>query len=132
MFYCFSQNNSGGTFHVDESVGIGEYVIIEAADAHHANYLADRLGIYFDGCHSGRDCSCCGDRWDPCDEHYKSAIPTIYGRCLDEQDCISIFRENIFIHTQDGNVLKFTKESVLTDLPEHWKSAAAGSLDQNN
>lgn len=65
-FFEFNQNNSGGTFITDASRGIGEYVIIEAADAKEANSLAQQKGLYFDGCESGQDCDCCGDRWyDP-------------------------------------------------------------------
>ncbi len=60
-FFHFSQNNSGGSFHVDESVA--HHVIIEALDAMHANQRATDVGIYFDGCRTGQDCDCCGDRW---------------------------------------------------------------------
>lgn len=60
-FYEFNQNNSGGSFEVNDKVC--HRVIIEATDATEANYLAERLGIYFNGCDRGMDCSCCGDRW---------------------------------------------------------------------
>jgi hypothetical protein len=63
MFYLFSQNNSGGKFHIDER--IAHYVIIEANSADEANQIAESKGIYFDGVHDGRDCGCCGDRWYP-------------------------------------------------------------------
>lgn len=60
-FYEYSQNNSGGSFNVDENVC--HYVFIEATSENHANSIAKEIGIYFDGCADGVDCSCCGDRW---------------------------------------------------------------------
>ncbi len=65
MFYHFSQNNSGGKFTFDAKRGITNHVVIEAKDADHANERAESIGLYFDGCATGPDCSCCGDRWDP-------------------------------------------------------------------
>lgn len=74
-FFEFSQNNSGGGFDFDAEQGISHFVIIEAVDAEHANYLARQIGLYFDGY---GDCQCCGNRWgeawgegDP--------VPSIYG-----------------------------------------------------
>lgn len=64
-FFEYDQNNSGGSFHIDDATGIGPRVWIEAADAVEADYRAGRIGIYFNGCEAGRDCSCCGDRWSP-------------------------------------------------------------------
>jgi hypothetical protein len=60
-YFHFSQNNSGGSFHINDSVA--HHVIIEARDANDANRRALDVGIYFDGCAEGIDCSCCGDRW---------------------------------------------------------------------
>ena len=60
-FFKYSQNNSGGNFHVDDK--ICHNVIIEAESASEADDIAESLGCYFDGCSTGRDCSCCGDRW---------------------------------------------------------------------
>ncbi len=62
-FYRYRQNNSGGSFHYDETAGIGVTVIVEATDADHANSRAEAIGLYWDGCDAGRDCRCCGDRW---------------------------------------------------------------------
>jgi len=61
MFYTFSQNNSGGSFEVTDSVA--EYVVVEANDLTHAIERALAIGIYFDGVNAGLDCECCGDRW---------------------------------------------------------------------
>jgi hypothetical protein len=62
-FFEFYQNNSGGSFDIDDERGIGARVWIEAVDADHANSRAEDIGIYFDGVMSGYDCECCGDRW---------------------------------------------------------------------
>lgn len=58
----FTQNNSGGIFHVDENVTICVYVEAESPEQA-SSYAQSRAGIYFNGCDAGRDCSCCGDRW---------------------------------------------------------------------
>jgi hypothetical protein len=72
-FYEFDQNNTGGSFEITEK--LKHTVIIESDTAKEANKAAKKLGIYFDGCYKGKDCACCGDRWDiatdkielPCD-----------------------------------------------------------------
>lgn len=65
-WYKFDQNNSGGSFRMNEDVA--HYVFIQAYSAKEANHLAENIGIYFDGCREGRDCDCCGDRWGPAHE----------------------------------------------------------------
>lgn len=82
-FYLFSQNNSGGKFRFSEEDGITTYVILEAPTAQQANIDAIMLGIYFDGCDSGVDCDCCGDRWYRVTEQDAEASPTIWGELLD-------------------------------------------------
>lgn len=62
-WFSFRQNNSGGSFEVNENLDI--LVIIQARTPSEANNLAEKIGIYFDGCASGYDCGCCGDRWTP-------------------------------------------------------------------
>ncbi len=59
--FLYSQNNSGGSFTVNDHVA--HNVLIEAIDFNHANSIAENVGIYFDGVKEGRDCSCCGNRW---------------------------------------------------------------------
>lgn len=78
MFFTFCQNNSGGSFQIDENVT--EYVIIEAKNANHANSFAEWFGIYFDGCENDRDCSCCGDRWYRVNDYDGKDKPMIYGK----------------------------------------------------
>tara|TARA_R110000851_G_scaffold125896_3_gene256969 strand:+ start:331 stop:726 length:396 start_codon:yes stop_codon:yes gene_type:complete len=59
MWYKFWQNNSGGGY-----VG-SHYVIVEADGPDEANELAVKSeAVYFDGVETGRDCECCGDRWE--------------------------------------------------------------------
>ena len=77
-FFTFSQNNSGGTFIVDQDVD--QYVIVQATCADDANSRAKEHGIYFNGCVSGMDCDCCGDRWsEQWDDDYGNDMPEIYG-----------------------------------------------------
>lgn len=60
-FFEYYQNNSGGRFMVTEN--LTRRVIVEAHDAPHADLRLTQLGGYFDGCATGSDCDCCGDRW---------------------------------------------------------------------
>jgi hypothetical protein len=55
-FYEFDQNNSGGTFDVDENVC--HRVIIEAMDENHARSIFEPMIV-----NQSSSCSCCGDRW---------------------------------------------------------------------
>jgi len=76
-WYIFDQNNSGGHFHYDDEVA--EKVLIEAIDLEDALSVAERIGIYFNGCASGQDCDCCGDRWSqPWDDDGHSEFPTLW------------------------------------------------------
>lgn len=60
-WYEFRQNNSGGSFRMNENVTV--HVLIQADSTKNANAKAEEVGIYFNGCRAGRDCDCCGDRW---------------------------------------------------------------------
>lgn len=63
MFYLFRQNNSGGTFEVDDK--ICRQLFVEADTEDDAIYKAEELGCYWNGVAKGLDCPCCGDRWYP-------------------------------------------------------------------
>ena len=66
-FFEIGQNNSGGSFDTDKF--LCHRLIIEADSAEEADKFAeDHLGVYFNGCSNGMDCSCCGDRWSGSDE----------------------------------------------------------------
>lgn len=62
-WYRFHQNNSFGVDEINEDLGIGKTVYVEAIDTGHANSRAESIGLYFDGVDADIDCSCCGDRW---------------------------------------------------------------------
>ena len=62
MFYEFNQNNSGGHFVVDDK--LCHRLFIEADNECEAINKAEELGCYWYGVSEGRDCSCCGDRWN--------------------------------------------------------------------
>lgn len=63
FWFEYRQNNSGGSFAVNNDVS--NYVYIQAESTEAANAKAEEVGIYFDGCEKGWDCDCCGDRWYP-------------------------------------------------------------------
>ena len=60
-FYEISQNNSGGSFVTNDK--LCHRLFIEAESSDEATIIAENLGCYWDGCDTGIDCSCCGDRW---------------------------------------------------------------------
>lgn len=99
-FYDFNQNNSGGSFYIDDKKGLGPRVWIEADTIEGAINRAERLGIYFDGVRTGSDCPCCGDRWhEP-----------------EENDAVEIDRKNdfvwyhtVYIHRADGTIERIRK-----------------------
>jgi hypothetical protein len=106
MFFTFNQNNSGGSFDFDVDSGITHIVVIEAATKELALEKAVGIGIYFNGCETGKDCECCGDRWhEPWDDG--SDAPEIYGQAIgDYVDGASILwmgkGKEACIHYKDG------------------------------
>ena len=76
-YYIYEQNNSGGSFDIDENVTVT--VVIEADSAKEANAIALDKGIYFDGVSDERDCACCGDRWHPTTENEYDKETTVEG-----------------------------------------------------
>ncbi len=103
MFYTFCQNNTGGNFEVDADVD--QYVIIEALTSDHANSIAENIGIYFDGCDAGMDCTCCGDRWDRVDENYAQSTPMLYNAPIEELDADEIAHIKIYRLTTNKNAV---------------------------
>ncbi len=81
-FFTYSQNNSGGSFVTNDDVA--HYVIIEAPTWRIADALAQNVGIYFNGCDTGSDCSCCGDRWSSASYGNNYDEPLIYGTAAAE------------------------------------------------
>lgn len=87
-WFTYQQNNSGGSFDIDEQVA--QTVIIQAGSPEEADRLAENIGIYFHGCQTGMDCSCCGDRWS---EAYDDGddVPSLYGEPITEGDSVRIY-----------------------------------------
>lgn len=92
MFFHYSQNNSGGKFN-----GPTLHYIIEADNAREANFLATKVGIYFDpNCY--RDCECCGPRWkEKWDDDEGDPEPMFYGVPIDSEE-IDYFKFTDDIH----------------------------------
>ena len=103
-FFTFTQNNSGGSFDFDIDNGITHYVVIQAKDEEAARKAAKKIGIYFDGVDSGRDCACCGDRWfcyniDVYDQ------PMVYSQPVDKAEDFSQWMDEgreICVHYTNG------------------------------
>ena len=72
-YFRYRQNNSGGVF-----TRPAIHVFVEADTAAEADALAQGHGIYFDGCETGDDCECCGDRWSRAWEEGQDE-PRVYG-----------------------------------------------------
>lgn len=112
MFYLYDQNNSGGFFIIDEPAGIGPKVWVEANTAHEANDRAKTIGIYFNGCDSGEDCECCGDRWWPAweDEDGSDSI-------FIDHDWHFNWHDRVYVHLSDGSILRVGPNPDLVDMP---------------
>ena len=120
MFYHYRQNNSGGSFTFCQNRGISVHVIVEAGSAKMADERAEEIGLYFDGCENGRDCSCCGDRWSRVYEK-GNKVPSIYNSPVKAGDKFvkeKYFSKSMkegqpegFIHYEDGRVEEFHKET---------------------
>ena len=80
LYYTFAQNNSGGSYDYNENYG--EFTIIAAKSVEEANAIAEKLGIYFDGCEKGLDCECCGDRWFRVESYDAASAPQIYDQSV--------------------------------------------------
>ena len=108
MFFNYNQNNSGGSFVIDDDVA--HYVIIEADTAEEANKKAEEIGIYFDGVDKGWDCYCCGDRWYPVWNYEGEKEPLIYGEPVAEYSDIFAQKNKPYAHVYyaDGRKESFT------------------------
>jgi len=112
-FFEYRQNNSGGGFDFDADAGISLIVIIEADDPDEANGKAESIGIYFDGCHKGYDCPCCGDRWsyaygsgDPEPLHYGDRIQDVDFEKYPNSKRIKSGPE-AYVHFKDGKIQSY-------------------------
>lgn len=96
MFYEFNQNNSGGSFVVDDKVC--HNLFIESNSLDEAIVKAESLGCYWNGVADGIDCPCCGDRWHSpwhefdIDKYIKGGYEvSVYGGIF--EDTISYFNK---------------------------------------
>jgi hypothetical protein len=115
-WYEFSQNNSGGSFVVNEN--LSHRVYIQALDTASAISKAEDMGIYFNGCEDGRDRSCCGDRWH--EPYGEVKFPLEYGNDLifkniEEYaqylaDEYGWTRPDIYLHYANGDKKKIYKK----------------------
>jgi hypothetical protein len=107
-FYIWNQNNSGGSFDVDDDVS--HRVVIEADSYELAEARAFDFGIYYNGVDRGRDCDCCGDRWY---EGHEVTERDLGGKTLEEylQECATKWGmedPDIILHYADGSKKTFT------------------------
>jgi hypothetical protein len=108
MFFTYNQNNSGGSFINNDKVC--QYVVIEADDYRFANILAEDIGIYFNGCDTGQDCSCCGDRWNDAWNGDGTDEPLIYGKSPEDYN-LWVKEGEIYcrVYYKNGTVEEFKK-----------------------
>lgn len=104
-FFEFQQNNSGGSFVEDAKRGIGPRVWVEAMNAKDANARAEDIGIYFNGCQSGMDCACCGDRWSSLwrDESGKPDVSSEYAFSG---------TDTVYVHRISGTIERIKKPAL--------------------
>jgi hypothetical protein len=105
-YFTFRQNNSGGSFDHEPESGIGIWVFVEAESLAHAMASAERIGLYFNGCESERDCPCCGDRWsEPWDDGTER--PEIYGEeyraVVEGETPYLYYNKPSYLHRADGS-----------------------------
>lgn len=105
MFFHYSQNNSGGSF-----TGPAHHVIVEATSAERADSIAEYNGIYFDGCDTGQDCDCCGNRWSRAWPNDGETEPRIYDKVLTNDYALGYGLESAIVYYLDGKVAKFGKD----------------------
>lgn len=99
MFYNYSQNNSGGSFY-----GVTEYWI-EADSPDEADDIAEMsTDIYFNGCDTGMDCSCCGDRWYRT-ESYAAAEEPLYRDIPVDENLVENIAQKALDPTEDNSFL---------------------------
>jgi len=110
MFFTYRQNNSGGSFNIDPEAGISIFVVVEADSAGDADRRAVDIGLYFDGCETGEDCECCGDRWSRASDYDGEDFPRAYGNPIEDEVTDAHYRSFAetnpvaFIHYKNGEI----------------------------
>jgi len=116
-FYMWDQNNSGGSFVVNEN--LSHRVVIEAKNKEEAESKASYFGIYYDGVEEGIDCKCCGDRWYK--DYYEldcEGMDTYLQNLADEYGWED---PDIIVHYLDGTKKTFTGNGVTVFAGERYK-----------
>jgi hypothetical protein len=109
-FYSLTQNNSGGSFIVDDI--LCHRLIIEATNEEEALCKAEQLGCYWNGVEEGYDCKCCGDRWYPyADDIILKNGMTIEDYAQREVEQWNSTTPDIRIFFLDGTVKEFPKKA---------------------
>jgi hypothetical protein len=124
MFYTFNQNNSGGSF--TRSDNVDHYVSVEGNSIDEVIKRALIIGIYFNGCDSGWDCSCCGDRWyPPYDDDDLVDAPGKYDTpfCDPVDSVKDPSRHTVVIHYADGRIGYTTSNTGNADM-DRWGDLA--------
>lgn len=100
MLYTFLQNNSGGEILIDEAVGIGRAVVIEASDPEAAR---SRLATILDSSDYDLEwfCDHCGERWDDT-PHDAGDTPQLDGEPICEALIDRGKHTGYWIHLRDG------------------------------
>ena len=104
-WYHVSQNNTGGTFRVDDNLAY--HVFFQATSAKHAEAIADDI------LDNSGSCSCCGNRWDTYwDEDDGYDVPSVYGDpYIPERGkykfCYVESADYARLHYLDGRVVKW-------------------------
>ncbi len=120
-FYSFDQNNSGGSFVVDEN--LCHRLMIEAKDERSAEAIAESMGVYFNGCDEGYDCPCCGDRWYSPSE---MVFPYRYGTfSKDEAKEVAESYDATFEKSTHKSYQKGERFDVIFDTPEKYSQYIA-------
>lgn len=101
MFYTYVQNNSAGYWEGPQ------YVIVEALTAEDADIDAVvYMGVYFDGVDAGRDCECCGDRWERARDKDGDTEPCLYHMPIHQAARRYLVGDEAVIRYRDGTVVR--------------------------
>jgi hypothetical protein len=109
MFYEYYQNNSGGSFIMNDDVA--HFVFIEADSAKEADARAEEIGIYFDD-NFDVDCECCGTRWSYA--YGGEETPMIYDKPVEEY--VDMWtpegKAYAYVYYKDGTKRSYTREGA--------------------
>ena len=90
-------------------------MIIEADSANEANIKAEEIGIYFNGCSIGMDCSCCGDRWCSVDEGDADNNALVYSDSVGNYNCMwtPLGKAYAYVYYKNGTKESYIKEEKI-------------------